>query len=119
MDLDGLGQALPLATTDLRTRIRALSDRALELAKDIQSISHDLHSSKLDYLGLVSASAAFCRELSEQQNVDIDFSHDDIPDDVPKDVALCLFRVLQEAVTNAVKHAGVRHVTVALRGRRG
>jgi len=115
MELDGLGQVLPLATTDLGIGIRALSNQARELAKDIQTASHDLHSSKLDYLGLVSASADVCRGMSEQQNVDIQFSAHDIPDHVPSEVAFCIFRVLQEAVSNAVKHARARHVTVALR----
>ncbi len=116
MELDGLDLALPLSMTDLRIRIGTLSNRARDLSKDIQAISHSLHSSKLDYLGIVSACAGFCRELSEQQSVDIDFSHDGIPDEVPKDLALCIFRVLQEAVTNAVKYSGVDHVTVGLRG---
>jgi len=53
--------------------------------------------------------------MSEQQNVDIQFSAHDIPDHVPSEVAFCIFRVLQEAVSNAVKHARARHVTVALR----
>ena len=49
--------------------------------------------------------------------MDIAFSHDGIPDGLPNHVALSLFRVLQEAVTNAVRHAGVRQATVTLRGR--
>jgi signal transduction histidine kinase len=115
MELDGLGQVLPLAATDLSIGIRALSNQARELARDIQTASHDLHSSKLDYLGLVAASADVCRGMSEQQNIDIQFSSHGISDHVPADVAFCVFRVLQEAVNNAVKHAGARHVTVALR----
>ena len=118
MDLDALGQALPLPTDEARARVRALGDRTLQLAKDIQALSHRLHPSKLDYLGVASASASFCREVSRQQNVDIAFSHDGIPDGVPNHVALSLFRVLQEAVTNAVRHAGVRQVAVTLRGSR-
>ena len=116
MDLDALGQALPLPTDEARTRVRALGDRTLQLAKDIQALSHRLHPPKLEYLGVASASASFCREVSRQQNVDIAFSHDGIPDGVPNHVALSLFRVLQEAVTNAVRHAGVREVAVTLRG---
>jgi PAS domain S-box-containing protein len=116
IDLDGLNRAIPPSATHLYDRIRALSDYALQLAKDIQALSHQLHSSTLDYQGIASASESFCRELSKQQSVDIAFSCQNVPDDVPQDVALCLFRVLQEAVTNAVKHAGVRRVTVTLRG---
>jgi signal transduction histidine kinase len=116
MELDGLSQALPLSTSESRSRLRGVSNRTLDLARDIQAISHSLHSSKLDYLGIASASSGFCRELSEQQRVAIAFKAENIPDSVPKDVALCLFRVLQEAVNNAVRHAVVDHVDVTLRG---
>ena len=90
--------------------------RLSELAKDTQTLSHRLHSSKLEYLGIVGAASSFCKELSEQQQVQVDFSHSDIPRTVPKEVSLSLFRVLQEALQNAVKHSGVRHFKVELRG---
>ena len=61
------------------------------------------------------ASATFCRELSGTR-LDAQFSAEDMPDDLPKDVALCLYRVLQEAVNNAMKHAEARHLTVRLQG---
>ena len=114
IELDGLNQAPPPLAADLPIRIRGLSDYALQLAKDIQALSHQLHSSILDHQGVASASENFCRELSKQQGVDIAFSCQNMADDVPQDVALCLFRVLQEAVNNAVKHAGVRQVTVTM-----
>jgi signal transduction histidine kinase len=115
MDLDSLCRALPPSETDTRDRIRAVADLALTLAKDIQALSHRLYPSKLEYLGLVSASRSFCRDLSKQQNVQIAFSHEGVPETVPLDVALSLFRVLQEAVTNAVTHARAG-IDVALRG---
>jgi signal transduction histidine kinase len=116
MDLDILVQALSLETSEVRLRVRDLSERTLALARDVQALSHRLHPSMLVYLGVVSASAAFCRELAERQRVDVAFSHDGIPEGVPADVARSVFRVLQEAVTNAVKHAGVSRVAVALCG---
>jgi len=119
MELDGLSQSMPPSATESRSRLRGVSNRTLDLARDIQAISHSLHSSKLDYLGVAAASASFCRELSEQQHIEIAFNAEDVPADVPKDVALCVFRVLQEAVNNAVRHAGVNHVDVALRGSPG
>lgn len=79
-------------------------------------MSHHLHSSKLEYLGIAAAATSFCKELSDQHKVEIDFSHAGIPRQVPKEVSLCLFRVLQEALHNAVKYSGVRHFNVELRG---
>jgi PAS domain S-box-containing protein len=114
MDLDGLMHLLPLSTADLRLRIATLSNRAIDLAKDVQAISHRLHSSKLDHLGLALAAAAFCNELCQHHGIDIQFSAGVIPENLSKDVALCLFRVLQEAVNNAVRHGQPHRVTVGL-----
>jgi signal transduction histidine kinase len=74
-----------------------------------------LHSSKLEYLGLAVAMRAFCKEFSDQQNVEVVFAQDEVPSTLPQDISLCLFRVLQEALQNAVKHSGVRHFDVELR----
>jgi len=96
--------------------IRQAIERLSDLAKDIQALSHRLHSSKLEYLGLVSAAKSFCRELSEQRSVQVKFKHADIPVAIPKEISLCLFRVLQEALQNAVKHSGAQDFAVELRG---
>jgi PAS domain S-box-containing protein len=90
--------------------------RVFELGKDIQALSHRLHSSKLEYLGLVTAARSFCHELSEQRHVGIEFKHSDIPAAIPGEVSLCLFRVLQEALQNAVKHSADQNFTVEVHG---
>jgi signal transduction histidine kinase len=95
-------------------RIHELGERVSEIGTEVQAISHRLHSSKLEYLGIVSAAKSFCKEFGDQQKVDIAFAHDEIPRTVPQETSLCLFRVLQEALQNAVKHSGVRKFEVAL-----
>lgn len=87
-----------------------------ELGKDVQALSHRLHSSKLEYLGIVTAAKSFCKEFSDQQKLKIEFTHAGAPRDLPKEISLCLFRVLQEALRNAVKYSGVQHSKVELRG---
>jgi signal transduction histidine kinase len=67
-------------------------------------------------LGLAAAAAGFCREVSNRQEVEIDFHSENIPKDLPKETSLCLFRVLQEAIQNATKHSGSRHFEVSLSG---
>jgi PAS domain S-box-containing protein len=99
---------------DTHRAIRDLCKQTIDVTRDLQILSRQLHSSRLEYLGLATAAAGLCRELSEQQAVEIAFRHDDIPDDLPKDVALGLYRVLQEALNNAVKHSGVRRFAVSL-----
>jgi PAS domain S-box-containing protein len=116
IELDRWNQQLPPSAVELHDHIHHASQRISDIAADIQALSHRLHSSKLEYLGLVAAAKSFCKELSEQQKVEIDFSHAAIPRVVPKEISLCLFRVLQETLQNAVKHSGVRHFKVELCG---
>jgi len=104
---------------EVRTSMGKLKKEIREIATDIQSLSHELHSAKLQYLGVAGAMRSFCREFGEQQKVEIDFQSHHLPSPVPPDTALCLFRVLQEAVHNSVKHSGVRHTEVRLWGTSG
>ena len=104
------------SSPELLQLVSHAQQRITDIAKDVQSLSHRLHSSKLDYLGLATAANSFCRELSESSNVHINFTHAGLPRTLPKEVSLCLFRVLQEALQNAVKHSGVNRFTVHLRG---
>ena len=115
MELDGLGNALP-RQEDARARVRHLYELAVQLSGDLQAVSYHLHPSKLEYLGLGAAADAFCREVAEQQGVSVDFRHDAIPEDLSKSIALNVFRVLQEALTNAVKHSHALEFSVVLRG---
>jgi signal transduction histidine kinase len=71
----------------------------------------------LDYLGVVAAVGSFCREFSQQHNVQVEFTQEDVPKALPKDVSLTLFRVTQEALQNALKYSGVSQFAVDLRGR--
>ena len=107
------------SSSDIHDHIRKISQGLVEIGEDIQALSHRLHSSKLEYLGIAVAAQSFCRELSERYKVHISFSHSEIPRNLPKEIALCLFRVLQEALQNAVKHSGVQDFKVELRGRTG
>ena len=106
-------------TDEVSIHLSDLRKRACEIADDIQSLSHGLHSSKLELLGIVAASKAFCREFAQQQTVEVDFEARDVSDRLPADASLCLFRVLQEALHNSAKHSGVRHFEVHLWGTPG
>ena len=130
---DDIGQRLSLLVVELErlqqnsydtpaevcVRIDELRKQALEIVTDVQSLSHELHSSKLEYLGIVPAMRGFCKELSQQQRVEIDFQSHDVPNPVSHDISLCLFRVLQEALHNSVKHSGVHHFEARLWGASG
>jgi signal transduction histidine kinase len=106
----------PLILPKVRRRMGKLHRQTSEIAADVQSLSHELHSAKLQYLGIAGAMRGFCREFGEQQKVEIDFQTRDLPTPLSADISLCLFRVLQEALHNSGKHSGVRHVEVRLWG---
>ena len=86
------------------------------LGKDVQELSHRLHSSKLEYLGLAAAAGGFCKEFSARHNVEVLFTYDNIPRDLPTVISLSLFRVLQEALQNALKYSGTRQFEATLQG---
>jgi PAS domain S-box-containing protein len=116
MNLETLKQDLPTSNGQVISRIEEASKQTSELASDIQSLSHRLHSSKLELQGLVGASRSFCSEVSDRQNIEIAFHSQDMPKNLPQEIALCLFRVLQEALQNAIKHSGTRRFDVSLSG---
>jgi PAS domain S-box-containing protein len=113
--LEGL-QHNPSSKAKVMNDIAETSKQMQDLASDVQALSHHLHSSKLEYLGLAAAAAGFCREVSDRQGGEIDFHSENIPRDLPKEASLCLFRVLQESIQNAIKHSGSRHFEVSLSG---
>jgi PAS domain S-box-containing protein len=101
---------------EVRSHTGELWEQTTGIATDIQHLSHELHSSKLQYLGLAVAMRGLCREFGEQQNVEIDFQTHDLPGPLSADISLCFFRVLQEALHNSAKHSGARHFEVRLWG---
>ncbi|MGO9307273.1 MAG: PAS domain S-box protein [Candidatus Korobacteraceae bacterium] len=92
-----------------------VQQRCSEIAGDVQALSHQLHSSKLDYLGLEAALRTCCEEFSDKHNVTVELTAENVPDHLPGDISLCLFRVAQEALQNAVKYSGVHQFSVDLR----
>ena len=100
-------------------RMEAAWEHCSGIASDVQALSHELHSSMLDLLGLTAAAKNFCREFSLQQGIVVEFTHTGMPQALPRDVSLCLFRVVQEALHNAAKHSGIDSFEVHLHGRPG
>jgi PAS domain S-box-containing protein len=115
MELDALGNS-SRNQEEMRGLVQRLYERAAQLSADLQAVSHNLHPGKLEYLGLVAAADMFCREMSSQHYVTVDFRHHGVPEHISKAIALGVFRVLQEALTNAVKHARTHEFSVVLRG---
>ena len=108
-----MNQALP---AEVRDSLEQMGKHSGEIASDTQSLSHELHSARLEYLGITSAMKGLCRDFSEKQHVGIDFKYHNVPDTLAPDISLCLFRVLQEALHNSAKHSGANNFVVRLWG---
>jgi PAS domain S-box-containing protein len=115
VNLEYLKRGLSGSEVQAKSYAEEIKEQIKELGNDIHALSHRLHSSKLDYLGLATACKGFCRELSIRQSVEIEFHSENIPRELSKEISLCLFRVLQEALQNAVKYSGVRNFQVVLK----
>jgi PAS domain S-box-containing protein len=114
VELQQVEDAPPGSAVEVSSRIGEFRIQAFDILKDIQALSHQLHSSKLEYLGMVAAMKAFCKEFGDQQKMEIEFRSHGLKNPPPPEISLSLFRVLQEALHNAVKHSGVRHFEVEL-----
>lgn len=96
--------------------VRKILDGTEEICSDLHTLSHQLHSSKLEHVGLVSALIGLCKEIGHEYKIGIHFTQCECPPEIPKDVALCMFRVAQEALGNVAKHSGSNEAQVELRG---
>jgi PAS domain S-box-containing protein len=106
-------ETLQLRPSEFKSRIQELRKELCQISNDVQSLSHDLHSSKLQYLGAIAGMKGWCREVCERHKVDINFEND-FTRFLPLEIGLPLFRVLQEAVHNAIKHSGEKSIEVKL-----
>jgi len=123
---DDIGQRLALLTaqlsaspSDVGDNAAVLHAQAAEIASDVQALSHELHSAKLELLGIATNMRLFCKEFAERQQATVDFEARNLPDQLPANLSLGLFRVLQEALHNSAKHSGASHFEVRLSGGEG
>jgi PAS domain S-box-containing protein len=114
INLDRVRQHLPESVSEKNEDTVEAKRQIEDLVMDVQNLANRLHSSKLEYLGLTAAAASFCEELSDEKNVEIQFSSEGMREHLPQDVSLCLFRVLQGTLQNALSH-GEQRVEVLLR----
>jgi PAS domain S-box-containing protein len=118
---DDIGQRLALLALGLKQlqnnpvevvrHLQGLREETMAISREVQALSHELHAPKLEYLGAVSGMKSWCKEFSERQKMEIGFSSN-VSTALPFEVGLSLFRVLQEALHNVVKHSGVKRAEV-------
>lgn len=115
IELEKLHRASPDVIDD---RIEELSESIQMISSDVHRISHELHPAKLEQLGLAAALRGFCREIGEARDLDIELRCDELPRSLSPDVALCVYRLVQEALQNIAKHSEAEHTDVVVDAKR-
>jgi signal transduction histidine kinase len=116
INLKNAARILPAEPDKAVEQINELCDQTSEIGADLHKMSRNLHSSTLDVLGLVEGIHGLCDEFAEQQGVQVEFLADGVPRTVSPPISLCLFRIVQEALTNVKKHSGASEAVVQLQG---
>ena len=114
IDIEELEEKVGDTSQETKQQLDVLYERISELGADLHSLSHQLHSSTLETLGLVAGTKAFCEEFAETEHVQVDFTHENVPRNISGDVALCLFRIVQEGLRNIKKHSSANKANVRL-----
>ena len=116
IDLEEMAGNIGHANGNAVPRLHQLWNYVSELAADLHALSHSLHSSTLETLGLVAGISAFCEEFANQQDMQIDFVHENVPSGIAQEAALGIFRIVQESLRNVKRHSGVDRAEVRLEG---
>ncbi len=114
IELDILGQKPPATGSEVTKRMQELSVQVRNLSSSVHRLSHELHPVKLEQLGLVAALRGLCRELGAAHRVAIEFAPSAEPRLVPDDIALCVYRIVQEGLQNVINHSGSTTAKVEL-----
>jgi PAS domain S-box-containing protein len=116
VSLERLRQNPPDTPARMRQQLQAIMDQTVDISKEIHRMSYDLHPSWLVHVGLVAAVRGLCEELLPRQGLRVEFTHEGVPTPLPQDVSLCLYRIVQECLSNVVKHSGAKEARVQLTG---
>jgi signal transduction histidine kinase len=103
-----------LDTPELHDLLREVQDRIIAVIGQVRGFAYDLHPGTLDHVALVAALRTHCADSAQHHGLDIRFTADDALAPLSRDVAVCLYRVLQEGLRNIANHAGVREARVSL-----
>ncbi len=116
IELGQLHNRLLESDPEVTQRIDRVWQETNDLSEDVHRLSHNLHSSLLENLGLVPALRNLCTEFREQHGIGVEFGERDVPSDLSSEIALCLFRIAQECLSNIAKHSRARLARVCLDG---
>ena len=102
-----------------QVELRALRDRLAAVSEAVRRTAQQLHPSSLEHLGLGPALKSFCADFARKEDIRVRFLARNLPRTIPPAIALNLYRVAQEALSNVAKHSGARSALVSLSAREG
>jgi len=109
-----LGTGMRQAEADAKKTMAEVQQKLIEVATEVRQLSHDLHPPTLKDAGLPEALRGYCEEFSCLRNVPVSCNADDNVQDLSRGAALALYRIVQEALSNAATHGASQHVDVRL-----
>src|SRR4030095_863791 len=112
-------RAARIPTRGLLARSATARAAVQDIPGSIHNLAHQLHPARLKLLGLVPTLKALCREIADQHSLQVTFRTSGLDHGVPDELAVCVFRVAQEALQNAVKHSGADTLDVDVSGADG
>ena len=112
LDVESLQARVPRSGRETAERLAAIRDRLVELSDDVHGLAYGLHPSVLDHLGLKAALRSYVADLRRHESIRIDLRLEAGVEPLPAEVAACLYRVVQAALGNVVRHAHASRVTV-------
>lgn len=115
ISMASLKRQIPEQDGEARERIVRLQQRIAGIADGVRRISHELHPAVLELAGIEPALRSYCNQFSSDKGVAVSLSAEGTFDDLPAEVALCLYRVAQEALQNVAKHSGAKQAEARLR----
>ena len=99
-----------------REDVHELHKRIKDVATKVSRLSHRLHSSELEFLGLAVATDHVCRDFISHYHIDMDYVIKNVPSELDQSIALCFYRVIQESLQNVAKHSRAKRVVFRLLG---
>ncbi len=114
IELEQLRKSLPESAVKERETALKMLKGTREMSADMRSLSHQLHSSRLELIGLGPALSGLCQEIGDHYRIEVRYTEPEAVPDLTKDQGLCLFRVAQEALANVVKHSRATGAQVTL-----
>jgi PAS domain S-box-containing protein len=116
LEIETLERNLPLSHLQILEQLRSFRERVSDLSDEARHLAYRLHPSVLEDLGLAAAMRSFIKDFAAREGIQVRLVRRNLPRPLPLETASCLYRVMQESLRNAAKHARTRRISVTLTG---